>query len=59
MATPKKKITLWSHEDLELKRWMLQFARDLAAKDGFENGLAAAMIYSSISEYLAENLLKT
>lgn len=54
----RKKITPLSHEDLELKQWMLKFARNLADKDGFENGLAGAMIYSSFTEYLAENLLE-
>lgn len=58
MSQQKKKINPLSHEDLALKQWMLKFARDLAEKDGFENGLAGAMIYSSFSEYLAENLLE-
>ncbi len=58
MAAQNKKINPLNHDDLALKQWMLKFARDLSEKEGFENGLAGAMIYSSFSEYLAENLLE-
>lgn len=57
MANKKKKFIPLSHEDLDLKRNLLQYARDLRPKDGFENGLASAFIYSSFTEYVAENLL--
>lgn len=48
-----------THQDLELKQQILVFARDLAKKQGFENGLASAMIYSSFAEYISENLLES
>lgn len=54
----KKKFIPLSHDDLELKRSLLQYARDLKNKPGFENVLAAAFIYSSFTEYVAENLLE-
>lgn len=46
------------HENVEFKRWMLNFARELSRTNGFQNGLAASLIYSSFVEYLCENLLE-
>lgn len=54
----EKKFQPLTHDDLELKQELLEHARSIKSKQGFENGLAAAMIYSSFAEYLAENLLK-
>lgn len=54
-----KKIFLpFTHQDLELKNGLLQYARDLKAKEGFENQLASAFIYASFTEYLGDNLLE-
>lgn len=58
MDKTHKKFQPLSHQDLEFKRWILTYARELMGKQGFENGLAAGMIYSSFTEYLAENLLE-
>lgn len=57
-AQPPKKFTPFTHDDLELKKELINYARGLAHKSGFENGLASALIYSSFAEYLAEHLLK-
>lgn len=54
----KKFFKPLTHEDLEYKGFILRFAREISKKEGFENGLAAAMIYSSFAEYIAENLLE-
>jgi len=58
MNNQDKKFKPLSHDNLEVKQWLLKVARDLMNKQGFENGLAASMIYSSFTEYLAENLLR-
>lgn len=47
----------WSHENLELKNELLNMARQMRLKTGFENQLAATFIYISFVEYLANNLL--
>lgn len=54
----EKKIKPFTHDNLELKQGFLKYARDLKGKQGFENGLAAAVIYASFAEYIAENLLE-
>lgn len=48
----------FTHQDLEIKNELLQYARDLKAKQGFENQLASAFIYASFTEYLGDNLLE-
>jgi hypothetical protein len=57
MTNLDKKFIPLGHENLDTKKWILSFARELMSKKGFENGLAAAMLYSSMAEYIAENLL--
>lgn len=55
---PKRIFLPFTHQDLELKNGLLQYARELRAKQGFENQLASAFIYASFTEYLGDNLLE-
>ena len=55
---PKKNFLPFTHQDLELKNGLLQYARDLRAKQGFENQLASGFIYASFTEYLGDHLLE-
>lgn len=48
----------FSHENLELKNALVSQARSLRQDEKTESQLASAMIYVSISEYLAEHLLE-
>lgn len=48
----------FSHEELELKNALVEKARELKNKPEFESKLASAMIYASMTEYLAEHLLE-
>lgn len=54
---PKKIFLPFTHQDLELKNELINYARDLKAKQGFENQLAAVFIYASFTEYLGNHLL--
>lgn len=56
--SPKKIFLPFTHQDLEIKNGLLQYARDLKGKLGFENQLASAFIYTSFTEYLGDNLLE-
>jgi hypothetical protein len=47
----------FSHEDLELKNALVGNARELRSSEGIGAQLSSALIYASITEYLAENLL--
>ncbi len=55
---PKKIFLPFTHQDLELKNGLLQYARDLKAQVGFENQLASGFIYASFTEYLGDHLLE-
>ncbi len=57
MKAEKKFIPL-SHEHLELKNGLLNYARELKKQAGFENQLASTFIYVGFAEYLANNLLE-
>lgn len=57
MSTEKKFVPL-SHEYLELKNGLINYARELKKKTGFENQLASTFIYVSFAEYIASNLLE-
>lgn len=46
------------HQNLDVKNGLINYARELKRKVGFENQLASAFIYVSISEYLGSNLLE-
>lgn len=52
------KFTPFTHENLDFKNELIEYARGLKGKEGLENQLAATFIYVSFSEYLANNLLE-
>lgn len=59
--TPKKDDhfeTPFIHANIELKKVLLDHARQLASQDGMEAPIAAAVIYASFAEYLTEFLLE-
>ncbi len=47
----------FSHEDIELKNALVGKARELRSSEDLGAQLSSALIYASITEYLAENLL--
>ena len=53
------RFTPLTHEDLELKRSLISYARKLKSKAGLENQLASSFIYASFTEYAAWHLLKS
>lgn len=53
-----RKFIPFSHDNLELKNGLINYARDLRQKTGFENQIASTFIYISFVEYLANNLLQ-
>jgi uncharacterized protein with HEPN domain len=55
-----KKFQPFTHENLEIKNELLNMARQARVnvpEKKIENDLASVLIYSSIAEYLAENLI--
>lgn len=48
----------FDHKNLELKNALINYARELKDKEGFENHLAATFIYANFAEYLAGNLIE-
>ena len=46
------------HENIDIKNKLIDYARKLKEKEGFENQLAASFIYTSFTEYIAKNLLE-
>lgn len=57
MSIKKKKFVPFSHDNLELKNELIDYARQLRNKVEFENQLASSFIYASFAEYLAKNLV--
>lgn len=55
----RNKFTPLEHQDLEFKHNLINLAKSLRAKEGFENQLASAFIYVSFAEYIADHLLET
>ncbi|MFQ5585729.1 MAG: hypothetical protein ACE5GF_02745 [Thermodesulfobacteriota bacterium] len=45
------------HENIEIKKQLIEYARGLKEKPEFENQLASAFIYISFADYLCKNLL--
>lgn len=54
MAKKDQQFKFFIHENLELKKQLLEIARSKRTNEP----LASALIYASIAEYLAENLLE-
>ncbi len=54
-----KKFIPFTHDDLELKNQLVEYARQLAATDNAESQLACAVIYASFAEYIAKHVLET
>jgi hypothetical protein len=54
----KKIFIPFTHQNLDLKNGLIGYARELGSKQGFENQVAAAFIYISFAEYLADHLLE-
>lgn len=53
----KKQFKPFEHEDLQLKNYLIDYARTLASKGDLEAQLACAVIYASFAEYMAGHLL--
>jgi hypothetical protein len=53
----EKTFMPFTHDDLDFKNELINYARELSKKDTWENKLSAAFIYTSFAEYLASHLL--
>jgi len=53
----KAKFVPFAHEDLELKNYLIEYARTLSTKEDAEAQIACAVIYASFAEYMAGHLL--
>lgn len=47
------------HEEIEVKQKFLEIARDFSSSEDIEKELAAALLYTNMSEYLAFHLLES
>jgi hypothetical protein len=54
----KKQFKPFTHDDLELKNGLIEYARSIKDKKEIETRLASAMIYSNFAEYMAGHLLE-
>lgn len=54
----KKQFKPFTHDDLELKNELINYARSIKDKKEVETRLASAMIYSNFAEYMAGHLLE-
>ena len=62
MAKVKKKIkkdfVLFYHEDFEIKKKLIDVARQLRQKKAIAEQLSSALIYASFAEYVGEHVLE-
>lgn len=57
-AVKKNNFHLFTHEEIEVKNALLNESRNLSKNEQFGSRLASAMIYVSLTEYLAQHLLE-